>query len=446
MNWRVLWAGILCFWLGWMPWAWGFCGFFVAQADAQLFNNSSQVVIARQGTRTVVTLANDYQGDVRDFALVVPVPTVINQDQVRLGDRQAMQRLDSFSAPRLVEYFDNNPCQVGKDRGHPLPAAANLPRSTVRPQQVVGVTIEAQFAVGEYDIVVLSAQESASLERWLRANRYRIPEQAQKLLQPYIRQGMKFFVAKVNLKELEKSESQLLRPLLVAYDSPKFMLPIRLGMANSPGEQDVIVYLLSPRGRAEVTNYRTVRIPSNIELPVAIKPNFGVFYQTMFNYNHRQEGRKAVWLEYAWDMGWCDPCAANPLTGEELEKLGVFWLDGQEQARAPQGTNVYLTRLHLRTSAATFPEDLKFQETSNRENFQGRYILRHAYKGTIDCPDGFEYQQMVNRRQEEALRNLIRITGWSPTEAELQLNPDAEVTPTQPWWRRVIPAPTPTPN
>jgi hypothetical protein len=38
------------------------------------------------------------------------------------------------------------------------------------------------------------------------------------------------------------------------------------------------------------------------------------------------EARYAVFLEYAWDLGRCDPCAANPLSAGELCQLGVFWL------------------------------------------------------------------------------------------------------------------------
>ena len=44
---------------------------------------------------------------------------------------------------------------------------------------------------------------------------------------------MRFFVAKVNLAEQAKLGFTYLRPLQVAYESPKFMLPIRLGMVNA---------------------------------------------------------------------------------------------------------------------------------------------------------------------------------------------------------------------
>ena len=93
---------------------------------------------------------------------------------------------------------------------------------------------------------------------------------------------MKFFVAKVNLEEFEKSEFQKLRPLQMAFDSPKFMLPIRLGMINANAEQDLIVYLLSPKGQAELVNYRTANIPTDAEIPEFVKDEFGEFYTAMF--------------------------------------------------------------------------------------------------------------------------------------------------------------------
>ncbi|HEU5060229.1 MAG TPA: hypothetical protein VFU21_27040, partial [Kofleriaceae bacterium] len=39
-----------------------FCGFYVSGADAKLFNNATQVVMMRAGTRTVLSMQNNYQG------------------------------------------------------------------------------------------------------------------------------------------------------------------------------------------------------------------------------------------------------------------------------------------------------------------------------------------------------------------------------------------------
>ena len=152
------------------PAAWAFCGFYVAKADASLYNRASQVVIARDGDRTVLTMANDYKGDVDDFALVVPVPVVLQEDQVNVGDPTIVERLDSFSAPRLVEYFDPDPCEPALDLQQMRVPSAPMAEAdgAGASNSALGVTVEASFSVGEYDIVILSAEESNGLETWLR--------------------------------------------------------------------------------------------------------------------------------------------------------------------------------------------------------------------------------------------------------------------------------------
>ena len=426
---------------------WSFCGFYVAKADTKLFNKASKVILAREGERTVLTMSNDYQGDVKDFAIVVPVPVVLQKGQVRIADPKIVDRMDAFSAPRLVEYFDEDPCspRIAMESAPAPPAASPAPGAR-RKADALGVTIEAQFTVGEYDILILSAKESSGLETWLVQNGYKIPQGARDLLQPYIRQNMKFFVAKVNLKEFEKRGFAFLRPLQMAYESPKFMLPIRLGMANAESEQDLVAFILSPVGRAEVTNYRTIKIPSNMDVPIFVKNEFGDFYKSMYQRSYEKEGKNAVFLEYAWDMNWCDPCAAEPLTPEELRKAGVFWLNERLSPEAglrpvPQQSNVYLTRLHVRYSRPKFPEDLAFQTTPNRENFQGRYVLRHPFKGPIKCKEGREYKRHLRTRMEEEAQTLARLTGWDITDIRKKAGITAQALAEEeeePWWRTIF--------
>src|SRR5439155_20713037 len=94
----------------WPPLAHSFCGFYVASGEARLWNQASRVVLVRDGDRTVITMASDYQGEPKQFAIVVPVPAVLQQSQVHVGDSAVIDHLDAYSAPRLVEYFDENPC------------------------------------------------------------------------------------------------------------------------------------------------------------------------------------------------------------------------------------------------------------------------------------------------------------------------------------------------
>src|SRR5438046_8754692 len=101
----------------------GFCGFYVTKADTKLFNKASQVVLVRDGDRTVMTMANDFEGEPKEFAVVIPVPTFLSRDQIHVGEKTLVDHLDAYSAPRLVEYFDQNPCDR-RDYRAAVPMAA----------------------------------------------------------------------------------------------------------------------------------------------------------------------------------------------------------------------------------------------------------------------------------------------------------------------------------
>ena len=139
-----------------------FCGFYVAKADTSLFNRASQVVLVLDGDRTVLTMANDFEGDVKDFAVVIPVPTFIEHGQINVADKALIDHLDAYTSPRLVEYFDPDPCNryeydmVGALKSSMPRAGAELEEKAM----ARGVTIEASYTVGEYDILILSATES----------------------------------------------------------------------------------------------------------------------------------------------------------------------------------------------------------------------------------------------------------------------------------------------
>ena len=269
---------------------------------------------------------------------------------------------------------------------------------------------------------------------WLSGEGYKLPKGAESVVGSYLKQGMKFFVAKVNLKKFSKSGYTQLRPIQIAYNHKKFMLPIRLGTVNAQGKQELFVFTLTRKGRVETTNYRTVKLPTNINIPEYIKDQklFGRFYKDMFKAQVEKQNHKAVFLEYAWNMNWCDPCAADPLSNKELKELGVFWLNSppQPQTATPSSPSnnvrimpprpmpnrakeVYITRLHLRYDRETFPEDLMFQVTGDKSNFQGRYIIQHAWKGEAQCEAGDRYfNTELPKRFEKEAKQLDSLTNW----------------------------------
>jgi hypothetical protein len=281
-----------------------------------------------------------------------------------------------------------------------------------------GVTVEAKFAVGEYDIVILSAEYSLGLYDWLKDNGYKIPDGAEAVLRPYVSGGMKFFVAKVNIDKVkyDKSGRTMLSPLRFHYDSETFNLPVRLGLLNSRGTQDLIVYILARNQRYEAANYKNLTIPTNIHVRKATRAHFARFYASLFDETMRKNPR-AVVTEYSWQAMGCDPCPgpAAALQPQELATLGADVLGGSGGAtmagRGRRGgwvpNGFVLTRLHTRYTRKSLGEDLVFKAAppivggreirprgralekgalpSSSNNFQARYIIRHRWRGKVTC-------------------------------------------------------------
>ncbi|HLY54665.1 MAG TPA: DUF2330 domain-containing protein [Stellaceae bacterium] len=426
-----------------------FCGFYVAQADSKLFNKASKVVLARDGSHTAITMASDYEGDPKEFALVIPVPVVVQKDDIHTVNPDLVNRLDAYTAPRLTEYFDPDPCAPPIQYA-PMPASAALRGNRgleLKSADAAGVTIEAQYEVGVYDILILSAKESDGLVTWLKENQYRIPEGAEDVLGSYIRQGMHFFVAKVNLERQAKAETHFLEPLQVGYDSAKFMLPIRLGTVNANGPQDMVVFTITRDGRVETANYKPAKMATKVDVPLFVRADFGPVYKAAFDHAVENDGMRSIFLEYAWDLAaYCDPCSGTPPTASELATLGARWAGPAPtelssptmQNRAvirmlrPNGSLGFITRLHVRYDRGHFPEDLALTETHDRESFQVVYALHHPFAGSAACKAGEEYRKTLKARFTEEADNLSDLTGWTTADIRSRMDKDGETTSATP--------------
>jgi len=387
-----------------------FCGFYVSGADARLTNNATSVVLMREGTRTVLSMQNNYQGPPQDFAMVVPVPVILQEKDVKTLGKAVFDRIDQLAAPRLVEYWEQDPCPPPEPRRRYRKGVKYAPQSAPMRDEMsgpadYGVRIEAKFEVGEYQILILSAEYSTGLDAWLRQNNYKIPAGAAEVLRPYVAAGMKFFVAKVDVKKVQWSAQgqAMLSPLRFHYDSDTFALPVRLGLLNASGKQDLIVHILAKGDRYELANYRNAAIPTNVEVADSTRHDFPAFYASMFDrVLERHPG--AIVTEYAWQANNCDPCPVPPLDPSELTVLGADVSPVPNPS--PNPGEYVLTRLHARYGAENLGEDLVFRagppivggrETGGPEsnergatvtsqnNFQARFIIRHPWTGPIKC-------------------------------------------------------------
>jgi hypothetical protein len=377
-----------------------FCGAYVGAAGAELYNHASQIMLARSGNVTTLTLANDYQGELDEFALIIPVPEIVDASQVWTVGEDIFRRTDTYSSPRTVHYA----CREAITERHwPMAAGCGLlvgcgesDLGAYTDGDATGVTVEAQFQVSEYDIAILSATGADGLLLWLDDHGYALPEGGEEVFQYYIDAGTYFLAARIMLDALPEGKTWL-SPLRFTYTSEVFSLPIRMGTISSTGVQDLLLYVMGDDASGEVgiANYPRLEIEDECMWPSDSTRSFGDYYDALLE-EALAGGDRAGWLvEYSWyqppptyDEVWgrvdgqkCDPCVVQDDTPVLIQptELGL---------NAPSG---HFTRIHMRYRPEQVDQDLVFYFKGPSENGQMRYV---EYKRELEflfplCGRGF---------------------------------------------------------
>ena len=360
-----------------------FCGTYVSSAGTDVYNSASEVVIARQGTRTTLTMANDVLGDPSNFAMVVPVPQVVREQDVHVVKPENLEQIRVYSMPRLVSYTCDD---FAPTYSHPCPWMEEAcPSETMGEGEGADVTVEAEYIVGEYELVVLSAEQSGALLSWLAEEGYDVPVSTANMLQSYIDGGSYFLAARV-YPEAGVGDGDTLSPLQFSYDSEVFGLPIRIGTASSAGVQDLVVYAFTDLedGAVGIANYPELEVED--ECMWDGQGDFDQFYADQFQRAYEQQGG-ALWnTEYSWrnepQLQKCDPCTGPPPEVQELTNVGFD---------ANQPPSFHVTRLHVRYTPEQATQDLVFYMSRQSDNRQKRYI--EYYEGFEErfplCNDGW---------------------------------------------------------
>jgi hypothetical protein len=311
-------------------------GFIAGKGDTPRISNSTQVVLLQKGEQTVVTVWADYEGPLDRFAIVLPVPSDVRLADVRTLKRDAVDHLDEISAPRFHEFWEKDPCEPGEaqqewDRDLRVKdSAANflgggLPDMSggqkLPPEMLLD--FDPQFKDGEYTFSLVP--KGQSVQAFLQKKGLTTPSKAAAAASKYEARGMQMLVAEVTASKVELGGARraLLSPIRFATREP-YALPSTLGLANSSGEQELIVYVLHPDKRFEVKNYENMYPPTNVNVDMAVKERMGEFYAGVHD-ALLAKNPKAFLVEYAWPtIKQCgEPCPNAPLAIHELLSLGV---------------------------------------------------------------------------------------------------------------------------
>lgn len=372
-----------------------FCGTYVGTGEARVHNRASQVVVATDGIRTVLTLANDYDGDASSFGLIIPVPASVRVEDVTVTDRVALDTLDLYTAPRMVAYSCDDVLwipgdsgtwtDVGPDASAGCMGSSSSPAFTQSSDSgssgkaeggglgsgsFAGGTTSQHFTAGEYDLDLIDAVGVNGLDSWLDANGFVLPVGADSVLAEAVTGGAQFLVARVAAEAVCESRPWL-SPIQIRYDGADMVLPIRLGATASEGEQDIVVFGIGPMttGALAIANYPFFEVDTHCLLGDDLDAGYDALFTEA--YAKADRGGRAGWaLEFLSPQGVCDPLPpGGTIESDVLSALG--FLGGVE--------NATLSRLHVRGAPAEIDQDLVLYASGVNAFWQQDYIQTADY-------------------------------------------------------------------
>ncbi len=419
-----------------------FCGTYVGSPGSEATNAGSRIVIARDGQDTVLTMANDYSGDLSEFGMLIPVPATLSLNDVSVVPPAAINALDEYTGPRLVSYSQEQvesgavnqnsnvrwvdgeqPAAATTSSGCGPSSSSSAPSDSgyqttttttttttdywtdIGDESFDAVVLEEVSTVGAYDLTLLSADDGDSLALWATNRGLDIKPETAAVLDAYIDGGAWFVAAEVSL-DAQNLDFRWLPPLQMRYTSAMVSLPIRLGTTSSAGVQEMLIFTLNHQneGWTGISNYSEAPIQSEC---LYDGTNFGSFYRDrahdalapevtgVFDDTADTaapvEDVKATWLvEYGWSSGKCDPCTDESDIG--LEEDTVTDLGWEHTVN-----DIYVTRIRMRFGPEEIDQDLVLYSSYIPFNSQLRYIQHADYLIDLfpSCEDGLRRARLA---------------------------------------------------
>ncbi|MEN6355918.1 MAG: DUF2330 domain-containing protein [Armatimonadota bacterium] len=196
--------------------------------EKSMINEPEQkaVVFYSKGREQLI-ISPSYEGPTSNFAWVVPVPS---RPKVEIVKGAIFHELMELTIPK-TRVFGRGTIASAK----PSPAVTVIERKTV----------------GAYDVSVLSARDGKALMKWLKANKYHLPDKAIEPIRDYVKHGWTFVACRIKIPASAKGLSTgTLAPLKLKFSCRQPIYPMKLSSAN-PKQFDILVYLVMPSTEIE---------------------------------------------------------------------------------------------------------------------------------------------------------------------------------------------------
>lgn len=374
------------------------------------YSPAAAVFIVRDGVKTVLTMEPAYDGPKVPISMIFPVPTAIGRDQVRTVPGSIFRNLDRLTAPRVQHVFPS--CRRRRRRAARMSSArlaggggggGGGGGTEEPPVQVVD-----EWALDEYDISVLSATESNGLLDFVRERGLELPAAAEPALRAYIETGHRFVFATVDPTRAHTvGDRMVLSPLQLSYESDDLVVPVRLGTINSPGEQELLLYVVARGEHYEVANRESVLAPTDLRIGRENAGSAAELYGALMDEQFRQKPG-AVVTEFAYRLG-------HRVGHHHIRRLGL-------SQRSRESAHWTLTRMRHR-----FGPNQDSDLTLRPAAAPLRMARRHRFVSRPWAPRGanafyvrflVRHPGCANRRQQHRLarRSATAESMWGSTE------------------------------
>ncbi len=279
------------------------------------------IVVDHGATQTLV-LETAYEGDLSDFAWVIPLPSLIQSAGISTVSQGVFSALENQSAPRA--WIGLGGSASGGCGG--CGGGTQFGGSPGDGRSQLGVTVWDTLQVDGYEVAILSATQSGDLAQWLADGGYALPDDNAPTLQYYVNTGAYFVAVKVDPDQVAVAQTNGavatggLEPLCLTFPMGPdgLVFPLRISQASSMGETEVRLFVLSDH-RVSTPNYPTAQIDAS---GYTGAEDFTAFYDVRFRNTLSDLGDRGFVVEYARPLPeWAVSADLRSLLGE-----GEFFL------------------------------------------------------------------------------------------------------------------------
>mgnify|MGYP000610042456 CR=1 FL=1 len=332
--------------------------------------SEEQVLFVRDGDFMETHIRVVYDGDVENFAWVIPLFTE-STPTFTVGSDALFGRLevDSRATFPLTNIGGENDCSDWGDSG------GDATGGFVPTLDIGGgnepPTVETQGTVGSFEFAVLSGGTVESLMQWLEGNGYQQDPAAEPILEDYLMEGAKFAAVKL----AASADAEAIHPIAVRYEGMSPCVPLRLTAIAAEEDMGVRLFALDHERL----------VPQNFE---------------------------HVYLNWLRLQNW------NAFNYRELVTMAVDEAGGRAFTTEYVGSSAIVERWGIwerswDASAFVELEPHLVTQTLIEQGFMGHPLLAAIMRKYLPAPEGYDENDFWNNL--EAYQDLIDQQAWSST-------------------------------